>query len=189
MMETGTVQGLFHRLVRTAMRSQNVRTSENTEHYLVQLLIAFVRPRRQDLLDAPLGMEFVAALQAPGRQGYDRLRDVADTALFFTGLFVEYLERTLVGPAYYMQLGRSAYARLSVTREAAPLAPAFEEIAERFPDVVRVLSEISQRDICPRDADLLRVYKRWLLTRSGHDAAVLVRHGAIPWAPSGNVRH
>jgi hypothetical protein len=189
MVKLETAQVMFRHLVRTAMRTQGVRSTEATEFYLVQLLMAFVRPRKCNLLDPPLGVEFLTALQLPAHQRRDRLRHVADSALFLTGLFVEYLERTLVGPAYYVSLGQSAYARLSAEGPSTPMAPSFGELAQRFPDFVRVLSDIAQREMFPRERDVLRVYKRWLLTRNQQDAVFLARQGLIPWSPPDERRH
>jgi len=189
MVHLETVQVMFRHLVRKAMRSQRVRTSEATEYYLVQLLTAFVRPHKRDLLDPPLGVEFLTALRLPAQQRRERLRHVADSALFLTGLFVEYLERTLVGPAYYVSLGQSAYAHLSAERSARAMAPSFSELAQRFPDFVRVLSDIAQGELFAREQDVLRVYKRWMLTRSEQDAVFLAQQGLIPWTPPDDRRH
>jgi hypothetical protein len=189
MLQLETAQVMFRHLVQRAMRAQGVQSSEDTEYYLVQLLMRFVRPRRRNLLDPPLGIEFLTALQLPPHQRRDRLRHVADSALFLTGLFVEYLERTLVGPAYYVNLGRSAYARLSAEGASTPMAPSFDELAQRFPDFVRVLSDIAQCEMFPRERDVLRVYKRWLLTRGEQDAVFLAKQGLIPWAPPTQRRH
>ena len=59
----------------------------------------------------------------------------------------------------------------------------FAELAERFPDFVRVLAEISFEDLFRGDAHTLRVYTRWMYTRSERDARWLLRHGIIPYAP------
>jgi hypothetical protein len=36
---------------------------------------------------------------------------------------------------------------------------------------------------------VLRVYKRWLLTRNRQDAVFLARQGLIPWSPPDERRH
>lgn len=182
MLETEQLPQTFHRLVSGAMRSEGVPSSEATEHYLVQLLLAFVRPAQGDLLDPPLGPTLVAALQLPRPQRTDHLRRVGDTTLFLTGLFVERLERTLVGPRYYVALGRAAYSHLSHDCGDHPFAHSYAELAARFPDFVRVLSVVAERHLFGRDGDLLRLYQRWLTTRGARDAAALVRRGVIPWA-------
>lgn len=189
MVATGTLTALFRELVRQAMATQQVQSSEITEWYLVQLLEAFTRPTRTDLLDPPLAIDYLEAFQAPASQRYEKLKRVADTALFVTGVFVDSLERGLVGPEYYTALGRNAYARLSAHPSRAGLATLFSELARRFPDFVRVLTEISAQEFFRSEQDTLRLYKRWLHTRGRREADLLVRRGIIPFAPPSQQRH
>jgi hypothetical protein len=189
MLTTGTLTGLFHDLVRAAMAAQHVESSETTEFYLVQLLETFARPPEDDLLDRPLGLAYLEAFHLPAPQRYGKLKRVADTALFITGVFVDSLERSLVGPGYYTALGRNAYARLSAQPSRTGLAALFRELAGRFPEFVRVLTEISAQEFFRREQDTLRLYKRWFHTRGQREADLLVRRGIIPFAPSSQQRH
>jgi len=189
MLATGTLTGLFYDLVRAAMAAQQVESSETTEFYLVQLLETFARPARGNLLDPPLALDYLEAFHLPPPQRYEKLKRVADTALFITGVFVDSLERSLVGPEYYAALGRNAYARLSAQPQRAGLATLFRELAGRFPEFVRVLTEISAQELFRREQDTLRVYKRWLHTRGQREADLLVRRGIIPFAPPTHQRH
>ena len=188
-LETGSLTLLFRQLVRTAMSAQQVESSETTEFYLVQLLEGFARPGRGDLLGRPLALDYLEAFHLPASQRYEKLKRVADTALFVTGIFVDSLERSLVGPDYYTSLGRNAYARLSAQPPRASLAELFGELAGRFPEFVRVLAEISAQEIFRRHEDTVRLYKRWLYTRGRREADLLVRRGIIPFAPPSNQRH
>jgi len=183
MLTTGTLTALFHEMVRAAMDAQHVESSETTECYLVQLLEAFARPGPGGLLDRPLALEYLEASHLPAQQRYEKLKHVADTALFITGVFVDSLDRSLVGPDYYAALGRNAYARLSSNPPRAALAELFAELARRFPEFVRVLTEISAQEIFRSEQDTLRLYKRWLHTRGRREADLLVRRGIIPYAP------
>jgi hypothetical protein len=189
MLATGTLTALFHDLVRTAMVAQQVESSETTQFYLVQLLEAFARPERGDLLDPPLAIDYLEAQHLPAQRRYAKLKRVADTALFVSSVFVESLERSLVGPEYYASLGRNAYARLSTQPPRAGLGSLFGELAGRFPEFVRVLSEIAAQDIFRGEQDTLRLYKRWLHTRGRREADILLRRGIIPFAPSTQQRH
>jgi hypothetical protein len=180
---------LFHELVRGAMVAQKIESSETTEYYLVQLLAGFARPAPGALLDRPLALDYLEAQHLPAVQRFERLKRVADTALFITGMFVDSLDRSLVGPDYYAALGRTAYARLSSEPPRATLAELFGELAVRFPEFVRVLTEISAQELFRRDEDTIRLYRRWLHTRGQREADLLVRRGIIPWAPTSNRQH
>jgi hypothetical protein len=189
MLDKTTLTALFHDLVRSAMATQQVQSSETTEFYLVQLLEAFARPGHPDLFDPPLALDYLQAFHLPAAERYEKLKRVADTALFVTGVFVDSLERSAVGPDYYAALGRTAYARLSMEPPRASLAALFGELAVRFPEFVRVLTEISAQELFRREQDTLRLYKRWLHTRGRHEADLLVRRGIIPFAPPTHHRH
>ena len=188
MLAKDNLTALFRDLVRSAMAVQQVHSSETTEFYLVQLLEGFARPARGNLLDPPLAVEYLEAFNLPAVKRYEKLKRVADTALFITGIFMESLERGLVGPEYYTALGRNAYARLSA-QSPRNLGALFDELADRFPDFVRVLAEISDQELFCREQDTLRLYKRWLHTRGQREADLLVRRGIIPFAPPTNQRH
>ena len=114
---------------------------------------------------------------------------MADTALFVSGVFFDNLERRLVGPRYYATLGRAAYAHLSTRFPTWRTGRPFEELAGRFPQFVRVLAEISDREIFRGRDDTLRLYKRWLHTRGAREADQLIRRGVIPAATDARTRH
>src|SRR5207237_162006 len=154
MLSTSNLTVIFREMVRTAMAAQQVASSETTEFYLVQLLEGFARPARGNLLDPPLALHYLEAFHLPAAKSYAKLKRVADTALFVTGVFVDSLERSLVGPEYYAALGRNAYARLSAQSSRAALASLFEELAGRFPEFVRVLTEISAQELFRREQGL-----------------------------------
>ena len=180
----------FRELLQGAMRSQEVRSSEEIEFYLVSLLEAFARPER-GWFDRPLALDYLESLHSPLPHRYGKLKRVADTALLVSGLFVESLHRKLVSSDYYMQLGCTAYTHLSALAGVNGAVPRdlFAELADRFSDFVRVLAEISFEDLFRGDVHTLRVYTRWLYTRSERDARWLLRHGLIPQAFVSRARH
>ena len=180
----------FRELVRDAMRAQAVQASEGTEHYLVSLLERFARPE-PGWNDRPLGLEYLAALEQPPPQRRAALQRVGDTSLFLSGVFMEHLERQLVSTDYYMTLGRTAYRQLAQSgpRDTAGRGGVFGEIAARFPDLVRVLAEISFERLFRGEVQLVRVYTRWLRTRGRQDAEWLLRRGIVPVDPAVKSRH
>ena len=180
----------FRDLLQGAMRSQEVRSSQDTEFYLVKLLEGFAHPDR-DWFERPLALEYLESFHSPLLHRYGKLKRVADTALFVSGLFMESLHRKLTSSDYYMHLGRIAYGQLSTLSSGVGTISGdlFAELEERFADFVRVLAEISFQDLFRGDVHTLRVYTRWMYTRSERDARWLVRHGVIPYLPASNRRH
>lgn len=176
----------FRELVQDAMQAQGVSSGEETEYYLVQLLQDHLS--RSSLLDKPLALEFLEASNGGGRvERFQRLKQVGDTALFISGIFAECLERSVVQPGYYVELGQLAYRQVAGVG-SPQVREMFVDLAMQFVDLVRVLGEISNREMFASDRDTLRVYRRWLLTRGAADASLLVRRGIIPAEPS-KARH
>jgi hypothetical protein len=174
----------FRELVRGAMRTHEVESSEPAEHYLVALLEHFAKPG-PGWDSRPLALEYLESLHTSRAHRCVKLKHVGDTALFLSGVFMEHLERRPVSTDYYMSLGRIAYHQLAglAPTDTATRADVFAEIAARFPDFVRVLSEISFAELFPGDAQTVRVYTRWLRTRGLQDAQWLLRQGIVPFDP------
>lgn len=189
MLETGTLTAFFRSLVRGALDSQQVAAEEDTERYLVGLLERFARPDNPDLLDPPLALDYLEAAHLPTAQRFEKLRRVADTALFITGVFVDSLDRSSVGADYYTALGRNAYGRLSSEPSVRGLAGLFSDLSTRFPRFVGVLMEVSESEIFHREQDTVRLYKRWLATGGQREADLLLRRGLVPVNPTGGQRH
>jgi hypothetical protein len=160
--------------------------SDDTEYYLVQLLERNVSARRA-ALQKPLGVSYLEAIQTPPPESLHRFQTVGDTALFLVGLFTDSLERSLVQPGYYIELGQMAYARIADLGNKT-LHALFAALAEQFRALVGVLGEISTRDLFGGDRDTLRIYRRWVVSRAPADAARLVQRGVIPGEPS-RARH
>jgi hypothetical protein len=180
----------FRDSVRSAMRAHEVESSEPAEHYLVALLERFAKPV-PGWDSRPLALEYLESFQSPRPHRCAKLKHVGDTALFLSGVFMEHLERRTVSTEYYMALGRIAYHQLAGLGATGPATSAavFAEIALRFPDFVRVLSEVSFAELFPGDEHTVRVYTRWLRTRGRQDAQWLLRRGIVPFDPGLRSRH
>jgi len=189
MLETATLTAFFRTLVRGALDAQQVTAGEHTEHYLVGVLERFAHPENPNLLDPPLALDYLEAAHLPTARRFEKLKRVADTALFVTGVFVDSLDRTLVGPEYYTALGRNAYGQLSSEPTTKGLSALFSDLAERFPRFVAVLMEVAESDIFRREQDTLRLYKRWLATGGQREADLLLRRGLVPVNPPSGPRH
>jgi hypothetical protein len=174
----------FRERLRDAFAEQRVEPSEAAEAYLVWLLERFARG--DDLLDRPLAIAYLESRGDSPATRYAKLKQVGDTALFVTGVFLESVEATTVGVDYYVAIGGTAYRDLSrLGGFGSPRDPGdlFAELAARFADFVRVLGEIDLQS-GRGDQHTITIYRRWLATRGGRDAERLVRRGIIPFAPS-----
>jgi hypothetical protein len=175
----------FRDLVESALQHQHLAAREGTSFYLVNLLAGFVHvDRTASTADEPLGVRFVKALQEAGARQRDELRRVGDHSLFISGFFADSLSRSLVDVDYYIQLGEHAYG--SLARQAdVTFGDVFDELAGKFPAFVDVLGEVSERTAMASNADLLRLYEKWLRTRSRRSGDLLASRGIVPNASIG----
>ena len=177
----------FRDLVESALHHQHVAVRELTSFYVVNLLAGFVHAEQSGLHeDEALGIRFVKALQSGGTAQRDGLRRVGDTSLFLSGFFSDSFNRRLVDIDYYMKLGERAYG--SLARQDDALGDVFDELAEKFPALVDVLAEVSESTALGSDADVMRLYEKWLRTGSPRTSSKLVARGIIPTAAPGSRR-
>jgi len=171
----------FKELVDGALTHQGLATQELTAYYVVQLLASFLQrrfEREQDDL-TPLAVRLGRALDSGGSQQRASLKEIGDVALFVSGFFSDSLNRKLIDVDYYVSIGGCAYNVLSrVERET--FSPVFAELGEKFVGFVDVLSEVSERTSCSSNADLLRLYEKWLKTGSRRSGQLLVERGVVP---------
>ena len=179
----------FRDLVETALQHQRLAIHELTSYYVVNLLAGFVHldrsPAGAD--QEALGVRLLKALQSAGVVQRDGLRRVGDTSLFISGFFADSLSRSLVDVDYYIDLGERAYGCLA-RQETETFGDVFEELAAKFPALVDVLTEVSERAGLTSNADLLRLYEKWLRTGSRRSAELLASRGILPVAPTAGSR-
>jgi hypothetical protein len=171
----------FKELIESAVARQKLEVGELTSYYLVNLLCGFVRVEqgvRGGLDDEPLAMRLAQALDTGGREQRARLRSLGDVSLFISGFFSDSLSRKTVDLDYYVSMGEYAYASLSRSEEEM-LGDVFRELAAKFCSFVDVLGEVSERSALTSNADLLRLYERWLRTGSRRDGQRLAEKGIV----------
>lgn len=175
----------FRELVESAMQHQHLAAGELTSFYLVNLLAGFVRVDQAPAAnDEPLGVRLAKALQAAGVRQRDGLRQVGDHSLFISGFFSDSLNRRAVDVDYYIQLGACAYGSLARQGDDT-FGEVFDELAGKFTAFVDVLGEVSERTALSSNADLLRLYEKWVRTRSRRSGDILASRGIVPNASVG----
>ena len=169
----------FRELVETAMQNQHVSAHELTSFYVVNLLTGFVHSDARADDGEPLGTRLARALQTAGVAQRDGLRQVGDQSLFISGFFSDSLNRSLVDIDYYIQLGECAYRSLARNADRT-LGDVFDELSDKFTTFVDVLGEVSERTSLSSNADVLRLYEKWLRTRSRRSGDLLAARGIVP---------
>lgn len=158
----------FREMVADALSHRRARIEEVTEFYLVNLLAGFLEKERLfveqpdgTVVAEPLAVILLRAVEADRRERAAHLRRLGDTALFVSGFFGDSLARSLVDVGYYISMGERAYGAL-----AAGEGPPFGELAGRFPEFVDVFAEIAELSDLRSNRGLVKLYERFLLTRS-----------------------
>ena len=171
----------FKELVDGAIEHQRLHATELAADYVVQMLAAFAeRPAPDGRADeTPLAIRLAEALDSAGVKQRVGLKQVGDVSLFISGFFSDSLKRKLVDVDYYASIGGYAYQALSRV-ESDAVSAVFAELADKFLGFVDVLTEVSERTQCASNADLLRLYERWLKTGSPRSGQLLVERGVVP---------
>jgi len=167
----------FHDSVNSAVKNQGIDTSEETIHYLVNILSAFSRSEylfkqtEEGFDQTPLAFMYMEALSENSLSNRIRiLRKLGDTALFIVGVFSESFDRKVVAADYYIAMGGSAYSSVSevmgnrFNNKAGQSL--FDELTQKFVDFVDVLNEVSEHESINNDIDIIRLHEHWLKTGS-----------------------
>jgi hypothetical protein len=177
----------FRELVEGALAHQGIAAGELTAFYVVQMLAGFLQRRADDEDRQPMALRLAQALESSGLEQRLSLKQIGDASLFISGFFSDSLRRKLVDVDYYVHIGGVAYNALS-RQESETFSPVFAELAEKFVRFVDVLSEVSERSACSSNADVLRLYERWLRSGSPHSGQLLLERGVIPNASIKSLR-
>ncbi|MEM7254916.1 MAG: hypothetical protein AAF493_26200 [Pseudomonadota bacterium] len=185
--------------VSKAIQNEKLDVTERTVSYLADLLTCFAFPQKLHA-KTPRGLKLrpLADYYADYVEGgspetrKDALRQLGDVALFTAGLFPDSCSRRVVDVDYYISMGEGAYSSLSslYSHESASSHYLFAELAEKFRHLVDVLDSVGEGRPGARsaNANLLRVYERWLHTRTRRASQRLQDLGVTPAAGSVSVK-
>jgi hypothetical protein len=182
----------FHERVDAAVHDKRAPVSEEGVFYLTNLLVERSHTDRQD--DAETLVELRLRAQTGDRMcAIQSYRELGDRALYLSGFFRGSLKRSLMSMEYYLHMGATAYDTLSRILDFGRRGPQeghkdlseiYLELADRFAVCSDVLSEVEQEVRAektePTDADVLRLYERWLSSGSPAAARRLRELGVIP---------
>jgi hypothetical protein len=177
-----SIESFFKEEVERAFKVEGLQVASATGPYLTQLLTTYAA---QPIEDRPLGVRFFEALAAGPRERRTNLREIGDTSLFLSGYWGDSLGGQLVDVDYYINMGEMAYAQLASDRaddgrDVVGAGAVFSELATHFSRFVEVLMTISQRTTRVRsDRDVVRLYERWLRTKSSWAARRLAEEGVL----------
>lgn len=126
----------WHALVNEAQAATQLVLNEQTESYLVFLLMRYTQTPK--LLDSILAIDLLESLQKKGIQQRDRLQEVGDKSLLFCGLFPGIAQKRHVKLTYFSAMGQAAYLTIS-ERYPNHMAALYEQLSEQFIQLQQVL--------------------------------------------------
>lgn len=177
----------FQKHVQDSLKNQNITITTTSEHYLVSLLVDFTFTNKFFSLtendSRPLAIIYHQAQLETASKKIKIFKELGDFSLFITGFFPDSLNRKVTDVDYYMLLGKSAYENLAVIfkkTHKSSFTLLFDELAEKFVSISDILAEISSNSATQWDDGILRLYERWLKTRSKRDERLLCKKGIIP---------
>ena len=171
----------FKELVALAIKRQKVKTDELAEFYLSRLLASFITCEK--LLNEPLAITYLKAMGATRDVQLQQMKQLGDISLFTSGFFSDSLKRKIVDIDYYMAMGSASYGFVASMHRGGKnehVSKLFNELARKFAAFVDVLTEVSERSRLTSSKDVLRIYERWLRTRSRLAEKVLREMGIEP---------
>jgi hypothetical protein len=187
-----SVREFFRDRVKRARRRRRLPLGETAEFYVVNLLADYLdaeklhRPAAGTGDEEPIVFAYARALALAHPAERIRLfRSIGDRTLYVSGFFADSFNRKLYDIDYYVAMGERAYESVSsLSRDFAAggrgFPELFGELAAKFVPLVDVLSEVSEAAGITSDADLLRLYERWLRTKSERLREKLVSQGILP---------
>jgi hypothetical protein len=183
-------QDFFRELITDALVRQKISTQPETEFYLVNLLNHFMKTDRLYQTDGsgalkqePLAFMVKEAIEESSNEARSAMfRHIGDVSLYTAGYFQESLDHKMVDVDYYIDVGYTAYKQVASRTEEEILRSIYKELADKFANFVEVLADVSDKTTPKSEKDLIRLYDRWMRTRSDRAAKALQEAGILPTA-------
>ncbi len=119
----------WHALVNEAQAATQIFLNENTESYLVFLLMRFTQGPK--LIESIIALDFLESMHRPRPAQRQLLRDVGDKSLLFCGLFPGIAEKRHLSLNYFSELGQAAYLTVGELEEK-PSKDLYFQLSEQF---------------------------------------------------------
>ena len=180
-----SMRDLFLPLLKSAVKSSNLKVSQSSEVYILSLLESclstdtlFLKNQETGSYDEPMLAEsFLKALQEEEaflkRQ---QLKKLGDSILLKTGFFADALRRKLSGLDYYIQMGSSVYGSLYSDSQN----PVHKDLSRGFSKYVDIVSDVGQKINFRSGEDLVLLFDRYFEGDSRAAESKLIELGVIP---------
>lgn len=182
-----SLKEFFKLLLSEVVTRQRVTLADVTEFYLVNLLSDFATAEklfnkelegRRD--HEPLAVLYHQALLQDRDEKIRTLRKLGDISLYKAGFFSDSLQKSIVGPDYYIEMGGAAYGQVASLAPSSTFGVVYRELHEKFRALVEVLEEIAARGmIASGPGGTMKVFESWARTNNNRLEKVLVEAGVV----------
>lgn len=146
-------------LLNEAQASASVTLQEDIESYLAFMLMRFCQ--HPEIAKSAIGLEFLLALDSLSGLQDQKLQEIGDKCLLFSGLFPENAHKRRVSMHYYIELGQTAYGMLSDKNDL------YASLCHQFVILRDVLDAMRDTDLS-RTNDLFAYFDLWQKFKSGY---------------------
>lgn len=126
----------WHALVNEAQAATRLVLNENTESYLVFLLMRFSQGPK--LIESIVALDFLDSMRKSRVQQIELLRDVGDKSLLFCGLFPGMAEKRHVSLNYFSDMGQAAYLTVGELNQSGT-ADLYFQLSAQFIQLQQIL--------------------------------------------------
>lgn len=138
-----TVLAQWYELVQEAENNCGKKLGDELESYLVRLLQYFMT--KPDIANSVLAEEYLHGEKIKGKECFEKLREVGDKCLLFSGLFPENAAKRHVDVTYFIDMGQSAYHLIWLRQKnQTQLAELFHRLEKDFVDLKNTLQNIRE---------------------------------------------
>jgi hypothetical protein len=126
----------WHALVNEAQAATRFVLNENTESYLVFLLMRFTQGPK--LINSIVALDFLESMRGSRIKKVELLRDVGDKSLLFCGLFPGMAKKRHVSLNYFSDMGQAAYLTVGELH-ASETADLYFQLSDQFIQLQQIL--------------------------------------------------
>lgn len=127
----------WHALINESQVATQILLDQNTESYLVFLLMRYTQGSR--LMESVVALDFLESLDKPRSLQVQSLRDVGDKSLLFCGLFPGIALRKRVSINYFVEMGQAAYWTLSDLEASQSDSDLYQSLGGQFKKLQKIL--------------------------------------------------
>jgi hypothetical protein len=170
-LHNSTTTALWHDIIHEAENQCDIHLKEDLESYLVFLMVRFTS--QPQMVNDIMAQEFLSGMSLKPSQRQQKLQQVGDKCLIFTGLFPKIAEKRLVQLSYFVKLGQSSYATISRSHNDL-----YQGLAKQFVSLMDVLQSLRQYSSKYPDLLPLEAYELWSETGSQRALKILRQYSS-----------